>query len=604
LMMCLGKKQEPECQNGDTKMDDCNSCFCLDSTWACTEMMCPGKKQEQECTAGDPAYWDDCNTCICSGGRWVCTTMLCPGKKQEPECSNGDTKMMDCNNCVCAGGYWACTMMLCPSKKQEQACVEGETKEEDCNNCICSGGTWACTMMLCVGKKQEPECRDGDTKMMDCNSCFCMNGHWGCTLMGCAPMPECLEGETKEVDCNTCTCMGGTWSCTLMMCGSKKEEPECQVGDTKMEDCNTCSCGTNGVWACTMMFCGGKKEVNREKKEELSREVCIGAGGTRQCFPAKREESCTLGDSKKLDCNSCTCAGFGHSTFWMCTMMNCATKREIAGDSESTCVSAGGTMQCFPSKREEPECETGDTKKEDCNDCICAGGVWACTMMFCLDKKEISALQRRKTCVQAGNVRKCFERRSDGSLEKCSSGRAYKIDCNWCICQGEEWLCTLKHCVSNLRSLTAKVTVDSRGMCTDEEVKMKDCNTCVCIGGEWMCTLRMCRAIKPGKREEGALKIQNKRAGQLQVSVCQNEAVKRKDCNVCVCMGNEWMCTQRMCKAIKPIKRSDEEEEKGAEEEEEKRAARECSRGEKKMDDCNRCICLAGNWACTLKFCN
>ena len=59
----------------------------------------------------------------------------------------------------------------------------------------------------------------------------------------------------------------------------------------------------------------------------------MGVGGTRQCFPDKREEdeetTCQVGDSKKLDCNTCICAGYEDKTFWMCTMMFCGEKREV-----------------------------------------------------------------------------------------------------------------------------------------------------------------------------------------------------------------------------------------------------------------------------------
>merc|ERR1712142_573298 len=120
-------------------------------------------------------------------------------------------------------------------------------------------------------------------------------------------------------DCNTCHCANGVWACTMMFCGGKKEEAVCADGETKMDDCNTCHCA-NGVWACTLMFCGGKKE----------------------------------------DCNTCACAGLGDENFWLCTMMRCPEKRAISVDGASTCISAGGTMQCFPSKKQEPECTDGD----------------------------------------------------------------------------------------------------------------------------------------------------------------------------------------------------------------------------------------------------
>lgn len=262
-----------------------------------------------------------------------------------------------------------------------------------------------------------------------------------------------------------------------------------------------------------MMLCVGPPESKAKRSESAA--VCIGAGSTRQCFPTKRSESCTFGEAKKIDCNSCICAEYQGEPFWLCTMMSCPAKKEIMSDSEATCVSAGGTLQCFPSRREEAECEVGETKKEDCNSCVCAGGQWACTMMFCLGAKKARAIERRKLCVQAGNVRQCFERRS---------------------------------AVDNLRSLVDKAVVEEKGVCSEEEVKMKDCNTCLCIGGEWMCTMRMCRAINRIKRDQLI-------TGQEKRAVCHDEDVKRKDCNICVCLGGEWMCTQRMCRAIKPIKR-------------------------------------------------
>jgi len=395
-----------------------------------------------------------------------------------------------------------------------------------------------------------------------------------------------------------------------------------------MEDCNTCTC-SNGVWACTLMLCIGKKAETEN--------VCIGAGATRQCFPAKRETSCTLGDSKMLDCNSCTCAGYGSSTFWLCTMKFCGSLREVEADSSETCISAGGTMQCFPAKKEQ-ECVGGETKKVGCNTCICAGETWICTEMACLESKELALVERRKTCVQAGNVRKCFERRNNEIVEKCSPGRAYKIDCNLCLCDGGEWLCTLKHCPSSSSSssnLKALQKRESPPACKNEEVQIKDCNTCVCIDGEWMCTFRMCHKIvkreiegkvEKEKEERGLCASGEAKRKDCNVCVCVNGEfmctlrmcskivkkeevaevaeqkrgtcaqgeVKRKDCNVCICVEGQFMCTLRMCKKI--VKKSEKEvAERGV--------TRECRRGETKMDKCNRCVCLNGDWACTLKYC-
>ena len=33
----------------------------------------------------------------------------------------------------------------------------------------------------------------------------------------------------------------------------------------------------------------------------------------------------------------------------------------------------------------QPMCKDGDTKKVDCNTCTCSGGLWACTLLACVD---------------------------------------------------------------------------------------------------------------------------------------------------------------------------------------------------------------------------
>lgn len=74
-----GSETGGACADGDTKMEDCNTCSCLDGFWGCTEIDCGGAESPP------PA-----------------------------ECEDGDTKMEDCNTCSCLDGYWACTEIGCP----------------------------------------------------------------------------------------------------------------------------------------------------------------------------------------------------------------------------------------------------------------------------------------------------------------------------------------------------------------------------------------------------------------------------------------------------------------------------------------------------------
>merc|ERR1712015_16497 len=70
---------------------------------------------------------------------------------------------------------------------------------------------------------------------------------------------------------------------------------------------------------------------------------------------------CNDGESKRDDCNTCTC----RSGVWACTKRFC-------GPSVPTIT---GTRDAV--------CKDGESKKEDCNTCTCMGGVWACTLMGC-----------------------------------------------------------------------------------------------------------------------------------------------------------------------------------------------------------------------------
>lgn len=66
------------CVAGETKMDDCNTCGCLDGQWACTAIGCDGGDTAMpgECVDGDTKE-EDCNTCSCFEGLWGCTKATC-----------------------------------------------------------------------------------------------------------------------------------------------------------------------------------------------------------------------------------------------------------------------------------------------------------------------------------------------------------------------------------------------------------------------------------------------------------------------------------------------------------------------------------------------
>nr|XP_022912223.1 protease inhibitors-like [Onthophagus taurus] len=67
-----------ECQPGDTKAIDCNSCKCIQGSWACTKKACRPTKRDTHCNPGE-TFKKDCNTCVCSpdGKNAACTLKLC-----------------------------------------------------------------------------------------------------------------------------------------------------------------------------------------------------------------------------------------------------------------------------------------------------------------------------------------------------------------------------------------------------------------------------------------------------------------------------------------------------------------------------------------------
>ncbi|XP_047098335.1 serine protease inhibitor I/II-like [Schistocerca piceifrons] len=117
-----------------------------------------------ECNPGDTKK-DDCNSCICAkGGVWACTQMACP--KVQEACTPGERKKIDCNWCTCVKeAGWACTKIACPTVKEVQMkCEPGTTFKEDCNICVCGsdGITAACTLKECSGRRRR-EFEDNDT---------------------------------------------------------------------------------------------------------------------------------------------------------------------------------------------------------------------------------------------------------------------------------------------------------------------------------------------------------------------------------------------------------------------------------------------------------
>ncbi len=101
------------------------------------------------------------------------------------------------------------------------------------------------------------------------------------------------------------------------------------------------------------------------------------------------------------------------------------------------------------------DCKNGDMMKSDdnCNDCTCVDGAWACTEKACDDT---------------------------GPAPTCEQGETKPApdNCNTCTCDQGAWACTELGCVPD--------------ECKPGETKMDDCNSCNCSEGLWACTAIYC----------------------------------------------------------------------------------------------------------------
>ncbi len=97
------------CEDGETMMDDCNTCTCEDGGWSCTEIGCTDGSGDggMSCNPEDLPM-PQCGECSCEDGEWVCSAIGC-----EPECVDGEMMMDGCSPCICEDGGWSCEDIGC-----------------------------------------------------------------------------------------------------------------------------------------------------------------------------------------------------------------------------------------------------------------------------------------------------------------------------------------------------------------------------------------------------------------------------------------------------------------------------------------------------------
>jgi len=106
------------CEPGETMMQDCNTCSCVDGEWACTAIGCDPTGGSADGGACDPLQdpSDDCNECSCVDGEWACTQMDCGSSTDHGDfgCDPEEDPSSECISCEClASGEWLCTEDMC-----------------------------------------------------------------------------------------------------------------------------------------------------------------------------------------------------------------------------------------------------------------------------------------------------------------------------------------------------------------------------------------------------------------------------------------------------------------------------------------------------------
>ncbi len=123
------------CEDGETRPDEdgCNTCFCEDGAWACTEIACEPSCEGPDCNPKDE--------CFADGGEDG-APVWCFDDCEDP----GQTLLApNCHVCTCQDdGSWDCEA------------ADEALDDAGCNTCTCEMGGWSCTEIACEPSDEDP----------------------------------------------------------------------------------------------------------------------------------------------------------------------------------------------------------------------------------------------------------------------------------------------------------------------------------------------------------------------------------------------------------------------------------------------------------------
>ncbi|XP_059055783.1 uncharacterized protein LOC131849688 [Achroia grisella] len=367
------------------------------------------------------------------------------------------------------------------------------------------------------------------------------------------PTKACVPTSTVHGPCHTCVCnIDGVYYCRADKCKNESEyktlqRRECESNLMYTEDMLLCTCNDEGYWTSTN--CRTNESHWNNHNSDLPR--------------IRNGESCIPGKIYRLDCNTCRC---GEQNSLLCTKMACLTEEDLnvifherkpKGVQEPKDVINLRTRMTDIKYPDIPsaKCIPGKLYKKGCKKCFCnEKGIVSCT-------KNVNCYDRRSIVMLTPNdVRPRFKEEDLNSLEmlpnaatKCEPGKAYKVDCNTCLCLvNKNLLCSKVLCLSLDDMHRVDANKRTGKPCNrDEYTTDIECLLCSCVKG-----VTQCKAIAGCKEELTALRLlhgeYNKWKPRLTLSLkedkCLAQTIYKDDCNKCYCQDDGTLrCTQKTC---------------------------------------------------------
>lgn len=267
------------------------------------------------------------------------------------------------------------------------------------------------------------------------------------------------------------------------------------------------------------------------------------------------DESCVPGHVYRKECNLCKCSKTG----LICTKMLCLDyNKSINSKKEKTLRGGKKEEESKGEHIEKPpkeECKPGTIYKKALKRCFCDNNkVLICTLIEKLYSNQNNA---NSQIYNLEDIRPPFKRTEVAKLPRlqdrignCIPGKAYKVNCNICVClKTHDLICDKKLCLS--LEVTHRMAAEhiSGKPCTSRIVhEDKECIKCKCVDNKQTCQ-EIPGCITKTEKEQVPRENGEVRAAFDQVEEqCVPWKVYKQDCNDCICQYDKTLrCTQRRC---------------------------------------------------------